>query len=146
MMTFTLGEEGLEPLCGYLDSRTKGHKRVFFLLNGDLGSGKTTLVRNFVRFRGGRDNVTSPTFSLSQDYDDVFHYDFYQKEYNHLLELGFIELFEREGIHFIEWADAGIKDLLQKCGFAIVRVDIVLLDSREREYIISDEYITSTQS
>lgn len=138
-MTFTLTQEQLEPLCAHLDSLARGEKRIFFLLNGDLGSGKTTLVRDFVRLRGGRDDVTSPTFSLSQDYDDIFHYDFYQKEYNHLLELGFIELFEREGVHFIEWANIGIKELLKKCQFKMVRVDITPLDSGEREYKIGDE-------
>ncbi|WP_395002195.1 tRNA (adenosine(37)-N6)-threonylcarbamoyltransferase complex ATPase subunit type 1 TsaE [uncultured Helicobacter sp.] len=138
-MTFTLTQEQLEPLCEYLHSLTQGKERIFFLLNGDLGSGKTTLVREFVRYRGGRDEVSSPTFSLSQDYDGIFHYDFYQKEYNHLLELGFIELFEREGVHFIEWASVGIKELLKKCQFAIVRVDITPLDSAQREYQISDE-------
>ena len=138
-MTFTLTQEQLEPLCEYLHSLTQGKERIFFLLNGDLGSGKTTLVREFVRYRGGRDEVSSPTFSLSQDYDGIFHYDFYQKEYNHLLELGFIELFERVGVHFIEWASVGIKELLKKCQFAIVRVDITPLDSAQREYKISDE-------
>lgn len=135
-MRFILTQEQLEPLCAHLDSLAKEHKQIFFLLNGDLGSGKTTLVRHFVCLRGGRDEVTSPTFSLSQDYDGVFHYDFYQKEYNQLLELGFIELFEREGVHFIEWANPGIVELLRKCQFRVLHIDIKPLDSGEREYRI----------
>lgn len=136
-MQFTLTQEHLEPLCAHLDSLFQKHKHIFFLLNGDLGSGKTTLVRAFVRYVYHTDEVTSPTFSISQDYNDVFHYDFYQKEYNHLLEMGFIELFDRKGVHFIEWANASLKELLKKCNFCVMSIDIQPLDSGEREYKIS---------
>ena len=69
----------------------------------------------------------------------MFHYDFYQKEFNQLLELGFIELFEREGVHFIEWANPRIKALLRKCNFLVYEVAITPLDSHQREYKIIHE-------
>ncbi|MGI0439016.1 tRNA (adenosine(37)-N6)-threonylcarbamoyltransferase complex ATPase subunit type 1 TsaE [Helicobacter himalayensis] len=138
--TFTLSEENLSALCEALSALEKEHKHIFFLLNGDLGSGKTTLVKEFVRHSLGVEGVSSPTFSLSQDYEDkVFHYDFYQKEFNQLLELGFIELFEREGVHFIEWANPRIKALLKKCNFLVYEVAITPLDSHQREYKIIHE-------
>ena len=50
------------------------------ILRGDLASGKTTLVKNYVKALGLADLVTSPTFSLQAIYsNDIFHYDVYNK-------------------------------------------------------------------
>ena len=56
------------------------NKNIVVLLQGDLASGKTTLVKNYVKYLGLDDNVTSPTFSLQSIYGkDIFHYDIYNK-------------------------------------------------------------------
>lgn len=76
-------------------------------LMGDLGAGKTSLVQGLVQALGGGE-VTSPTFSLVQEYRgvdlEVFHFDFYRVEHEHeLIELGWDDYLERGGIVVVEW-------------------------------------------
>ena len=136
--SFIFSEDNLNELCVYLLDISAHNPHVFFLLNGDLGSGKTTLVKEFVKFFLKTDGVTSPTFSISQDYEDkVFHYDLYQREFGHLLELGFLELFERKGIHFIEWAEDHLRDMLKRWDFFTVTITITPLQDNQRKYEIT---------
>lgn len=58
MKEFVLAECELDELCASVP------KAGVVLLMGDLASGKTTLVRALARFRGSKDAVNSPTFSL----------------------------------------------------------------------------------
>jgi tRNA threonylcarbamoyladenosine biosynthesis protein TsaE len=79
-------------------------------LNGNLGAGKTTLVRNILQSMGITDNVKSPTFTLVEPYKinelNVFHFDLYRfTEPEEWFELGFDEYFTPNSICFIEWAD-----------------------------------------
>lgn len=59
-----------------------------FLLHGDLGAGKTTFAQAFIQARYPSVTVTSPTFSICQEYGDIAHYDLYRidnlEELNHL--------------------------------------------------------------
>lgn len=138
--SFKLAKNDLGSLCLYLEDLNKKHPHIFFLLDGDLASGKTTLVKTFVKAKTGKDIVTSPTYNISQDYDgQIFHYDFYQRDFTHLLEGDFLELFERVGIHFIEWGSAHLKEFLKKCNFVAFTIEINALDSAQREYIVSYE-------
>jgi len=77
-------------------------------LVGDLGSGKTTMTQGIVRSLGYRSEVTSPTFSLVQEYRggrlDVFHFDFYRVESDHeLLDLGWDDYLDQRGLVIVEW-------------------------------------------
>lgn len=77
-------------------------------LLGDLGAGKTTLTQGIVRGLGYDQEVTSPTFSLVQEYLGgrlpVFHFDFYRVEDEHeLLDLGWDDYLERDGLVIVEW-------------------------------------------
>ena len=77
-------------------------------LVGDLGAGKTTLTQGIVRGLGYEREVTSPTFSLVQEYQggrlEVFHFDFYRVEDEHeLLDLGWDDYLERGGLVIVEW-------------------------------------------
>lgn len=77
-------------------------------LVGDLGAGKTTLTRGLVSGLGGEAEVTSPTFALVQEYRGgrlaVFHFDFYRvEEAEELLDLGWDDYLEREGVVIVEW-------------------------------------------
>jgi tRNA threonylcarbamoyladenosine biosynthesis protein TsaE len=89
------------------------NKDVVVLLQGDLASGKTTLVKNYVKLLGLDDEVTSPTFSLQSVYSNkIYHYDVYNKTLEEFISLGLLEEFEKSGIHFVEWGDDRLYDIL----------------------------------
>ena len=83
-------------------------------LAGDLGSGKTTFARAFIRARAARcgievGDVPSPTFTLVQLYEmpvgNIWHFDLYRLDHpDEAIELG-IDDVSRDGISLIEWPD-----------------------------------------
>jgi tRNA threonylcarbamoyladenosine biosynthesis protein TsaE len=81
-------------------------------LIGDLGAGKTTLVRGVLRGLGYAGRVKSPTYPLLETYkaDDLTlaHFDLYRLEAPEaFVEAGFQEYFVGPGIRFVEWPDRG---------------------------------------
>lgn len=78
-------------------------------LNGDLGAGKTTLTKSIGLGLGVEDYITSPTFTLINEYKGrvwVYHFDVYRLENaEELYDLGFDEYFYGNGVCIIEWAD-----------------------------------------
>jgi len=80
-------------------------------LTGELGAGKTTFVQGAAAALGVTHLVVSPTFMLVREYHDgripVFHVDVYRLErFQDVLDLGFEELTDAEGVVFVEWGDA----------------------------------------
>jgi tRNA threonylcarbamoyladenosine biosynthesis protein TsaE len=95
------------------------------LLIGNLASGKTTLVKNFVNFLGLQDDATSPTFSILNTYSDqVHHYDIYNEGTDKFMQSGLLENLELEGYHFIEWADEKLQKLIETLGFEFIKIEI----------------------
>jgi tRNA threonylcarbamoyladenosine biosynthesis protein TsaE len=79
-------------------------------LFGDLGAGKTTLVKTICDQIGVKDNVSSPTFSIVNTYENtqkVHHFDFYRIESTEeVFDLGYEEYFFDPNAHiFIEWPE-----------------------------------------
>lgn len=102
------------------------HKYVF--LNGELGAGKTTFVKEVAKIFGIDSQVSSPTFSIINSYssDKVFivHSDLYRLESAVELEnTGYFELIEDADIIFTEWADKfSLKDLFKSyCEVIIIK-------------------------
>jgi len=111
-------------------------KNIVVLLRGDLASGKTTLVQYFVASLNIKDTVTSPTFSLQSLYgENIFHYDVYNKTLEEFIALGMLEEFEKEGIHFVEWGDEKLENILKEYGFEVLVVNIEKKEE-SREYTI----------
>lgn len=79
------------------------------LLFGPLGAGKTAFVRGLLEGAGGApEDVSSPTFTLAQEYSarlPVLHVDLYRVSALEIDELGLDELASAGGIVAIEWAD-----------------------------------------
>lgn len=93
-------------------------------LDGDLGAGKTTLVRAIVDALGGDAHaVSSPTFMLLNIYPtprmEVYHLDAYRIGGSDDFEaIGFAELLEQKGLVIVEWASR-VRDLMPAGCFAI---------------------------
>lgn len=76
-----------------------------FLLYGDLGAGKTTFAQAFIHSHYPDVDVTSPTFSICQEYGDIVHYDLYRiQDVSELENLDILEHFHTK-ICLIEWLE-----------------------------------------
>jgi tRNA threonylcarbamoyladenosine biosynthesis protein TsaE len=88
-----------------------------FALEGDLGAGKTALIKAFCQQLGGDQTVLSPTFALVNEYSDnqdnpIYHFDFYRiKKLEEVMDIGYEEYLYSGYYCFLEWADM-IKELL----------------------------------
>jgi tRNA threonylcarbamoyladenosine biosynthesis protein TsaE len=107
------------------------------ILKGDLAAGKTTLVKRIAKSLGCDEDVTSPTFSLQQCYGDkIFHYDIYNHGLEHFISLGMLEELEKPGLHFIEWGNDDLVNILKSAGIETMTIEIEKISNDAREYNI----------
>lgn len=80
-----------------------------FALYGEMGVGKTTLVKSFCKALGVKEEAVSPTFSLVNEYagtQKIYHFDLYRlKSPEELLDIGFEEYLADGAFCFIEWPE-----------------------------------------
>ena len=109
-----------------------------FLLYGDMGVGKTTLIKELSLQLGVTDVVSSPTFSIVNEYvtlkdEKVYHFDFYRLEdQKEIFDMGYEEYFFGDDYCFVEWPQK-IADLI---GSDIVKIKMCL-DGNKRIIEIS---------
>ena len=95
-------------------SSASSHK--IFLFHGEMGAGKTTLIKALCANLGTDENISSPTFSIVNEYlipkGKIYHFDFYRlKNQTEALDMGYEEYFYSGEYCFIEWPEK-IADLL----------------------------------
>lgn len=84
-------------------------KGMVIILTGDLGSGKTKLVEGILSYFGLQDEISSPTFTIVNEYNakelNIYHFDVYRLEdIDEFLAIGGEEYFEK-GACLIEWGE-----------------------------------------
>ena len=122
-------------ICEILESCKKNR---VFLLRGDLASGKTTFVQEFSKVLGLNVNVTSPTFSVQNSYDDkLYHYDIYQNGVEGFLSSGLLEELEKDGYHLIEWGNKKLENILKQYFINYLVIDIKKENKNSRIYKVS---------
>jgi tRNA threonylcarbamoyladenosine biosynthesis protein TsaE len=101
----------LEELPAIAKEVIKSAKNKVFLFYGEMGVGKTTLIKEIVKQLGSFDTVSSPTFSLVNEYqtvngEKVYHFDFYRiNNENEALDMGAEEYFYSDYWCMIEWPE-----------------------------------------
>ena len=106
--------------------------------NGDLGAGKTTFIRQLCLEWGVMDNISSPTFSIINQYKStskgsVFHFDFYRMEdAKEAMDIGVEEYLDSGQICLIEWGNK-IESLLPQENIHIVEISLAADNKRVLE-------------
>ena len=95
----------------------------FIELHGELGAGKTTLVRHLLRALGVQGRIKSPTYAVVEPYEagrfPIWHFDFYRfNDPREWEDAGFRDLFASPGLKLAEWPE--------KAGALLPRADLVL--------------------
>lgn len=95
----------------FSDLKSLLNKFRIILLKGEMGSGKTTFTKLFLSYLDVKENVSSPTYSIVNEYQNTlgqifYHFDLYRlKNKNELLDMGFKEYLYSGNICLIEWPD-----------------------------------------
>ncbi|MEO1958585.1 MAG: tRNA (adenosine(37)-N6)-threonylcarbamoyltransferase complex ATPase subunit type 1 TsaE [Nautiliaceae bacterium] len=128
--------KSIDDLKKVIEKILKSDKKIV-ILSGSLGSGKTTLVKEFVKYLGISDEVTSPTFAIQNVYaNKIYHYDLYNKNVNEFLALGMLEELFKDGYHFIEWGEE-LEEILKGFGVDFLKIKITT-DGKKRIFECQD--------
>jgi len=109
-ITYKLSE--LNKACDFILNNVKNE---IILISGDVGAGKTTLIKEYCKLIGVNEVVNSPTYTLINEYlsknGNVVHMDLYRvKNINEINELGLFDYFENNLV-IIEWPEIILKIL-----------------------------------
>ena len=122
------------------------NKSVIIALDGDMGCGKTHLTKGIAMGLNIKNNITSPTFKLINEYYDgtlpLYHFDVYRlNSLDELFLIGFNDYIKNDGVKIIEWA-SNIREALPK---NTNYINIFKVPTKDNERIIefnfSNEYI-----
>jgi tRNA threonylcarbamoyladenosine biosynthesis protein TsaE len=106
----------------------------FIELRGDLGAGKTTLVRHLLRALGVEGRIKSPTYAVVEPYElasfPVWHFDFYRfQDPREAADAGFRDIFAGPGLKLVEWPENAAGALPS----ADLVIEIETLDDESRQ-------------
>lgn len=104
----------------------------FIAMYGDLGAGKTAFVQGIAKALGITDHVTSPTFTIVNEYYGrlpLYHFDVYRiGDPDEMYEIGYDEYVDSDGVCIVEWAEL-IEDL-----FPSEYIKITILKNEEKDF------------
>ncbi|WP_298540419.1 tRNA (adenosine(37)-N6)-threonylcarbamoyltransferase complex ATPase subunit type 1 TsaE [uncultured Aquimarina sp.] len=132
-MTITYTLEDLSIVAKQLIYNTKNTSKLL-LFNAAMGVGKTTLIKEICKQLGASDTISSPTYSLVNEYkgehNTIYHFDFYRiQDEEEAYDIGFEEYLDMvDAWIFIEWSDRISNLLPENC----VKIKIDLLDDGKR--------------
>ena len=98
--------DNLSEIASEIIASAENKTLLFF---GEMGVGKTTLIKEICKILGVKDSISSPTFSLVNEYETskkekVFHFDFYRiTDEEEALDMGIEEYFDNNDWCLIEW-------------------------------------------
>lgn len=113
-----------------------GNQKVF-LFYGEMGAGKTTLIKSLCEVLGVQGPTSSPTFSIVNEYEGrqnlIYHFDFYRlKDESEALDLGYEEYFYSGEYCFVEWPEK-ISSLLPA---NYLKISIEIVDPTQRKILL----------
>ena len=116
----------------------KNVNRDIILIRGEVGTGKTTLIKEYCKLIGVEEIVNSPTYTLINEYQNksgkIVHMDLYRvKDINEINELGLFEYLENN-IVIIEWPEIILKMIDIKYSL----INITLINKKERKLSIKN--------
>ena len=106
-----------------------------WLFQGDMGAGKTTLIKSICKVLGVEETVTSPTFAIVNEYlssrkEVLYHFDFYRiNDETEALDIGIEEYFDSGCYCFVEWPN--LISSLWPMGYLLVNLEVKEDGSRE---------------
>ncbi|MDQ8005081.1 MAG: tRNA (adenosine(37)-N6)-threonylcarbamoyltransferase complex ATPase subunit type 1 TsaE [Pedobacter sp.] len=105
----------------------------FFIFEGDMAAGKTTFIKSLCEALGVEDVVSSPTFSIVNEYEStdgpIYHFDFYRlKNQQEAYDIGYEEYFYSGNYCLVEWPSK-IEELLPE---AYIKVEITVTGNEQR--------------
>lgn len=100
--------DDLKQVCEHLAEVIKLEKIVLF--SGEMGAGKTTLIKEFCHYLGVQDEVSSPTFALVNEYESnispIYHFDLYRiRSEEELYDIGYEDYFFSGYLCLVEWPE-----------------------------------------
>ena len=135
-MKYTIGE--IDDVVKSVFEKHKDYK--VWLMNGDMGAGKTTFVNALSKYLNVEGVTSSPTFSIVNEYETtkvglIYHFDCYRiKDDFEVLDLGVEDYLNSGNYCFIEWPEKIVNFLPEEC----LEIEILQKDDYLRELVIRE--------
>lgn len=121
------------PLVAAALLKAEGRSKVWLFV-GDMGAGKTTLIKEICKQIGVKDAMSSPTFSIINEYETatsqkVFHFDFYRiKKEEEAIDIGTEDYFYSGNYCFVEWPER-VPNLIPD-QYTVIKIEAVDSETR----------------
>lgn len=123
----------LHTVAQQLLTFAKGYR--FFIFEGEMAAGKTTFIKAFCEALGVSEVVSSPTFSIVNEYEAaetlIYHFDFYRlKNLQEAYDIGYEDYFYSNAICLVEWPTK-VEELLPE---SYIKVEISITGENARHF------------